>query len=387
MPNCILASLLKEKRVMVCCGAGGVGKTTTAAALACAGARLGQRVLVLTIDPSKRLAQTLGITQNTTEPVVLADDRLAQLGIQAPGSLSAWLLDPQYVSNQVVKREAKDSADTLMSNLIYQEISGMVAGMQEYTAIEALYQFIQSEHYDLIILDTPPSRHALRFLDAPKRVASFLDKRIFKLFVPDRSGFVGRMAGRVLDEVLDRAFGMHTRQELQEFFELFSQILDHLNHNQAEMNALFRSSNVTFFLVTSAQSDVIDEAVYFQSQASARALPFAGFFLNRNLAITLNTPAPTVEDLVDIYQQELEQESNTSNLSLKESKDLMVNLVQKLQSFIAFESLQKQASQTATIALQKRGEVYAIPDLGKQAADLTGIAALADYILNTTSHS
>ena len=277
MSQTSLAQLLKEKKVMVCCGAGGVGKTTTAAALACAGAQLGQNVLVLTIDPSKRLAQALGIERNTKHPVVLSESRLQALNIQAPGQLSAWLLDPQYVSNQVVQREAKQSASTLMSNVIYKEVSGMVAGMQEYTAIEALYQFIQSQTYDLIILDTPPSRHALRFLDAPQRVASFLDKRIFKLFVPDRSGLVGRMAGRVLDEVLDRAFGVHVRKELQEFFELFSQILDHLNQNQTAMSDLFRSSIVTFFLVTSVQSDVIDEAVYFQSQATARALPFAGF--------------------------------------------------------------------------------------------------------------
>ena len=166
--------------------------------------------------------------------------------------------------------------------------------------------------------------------------------------------------------------------------ELFSQILDHLNHNQTEMSALFRSPKVTFFLVTSAQSDVIDEAIYFQSQASARALPFAGFFLNRNLAITPNTPGPTTEDLSNIYLQERDKSSMATKLSLKESKVLTVTLVEKLQSFIAFESSQKQASQDATVALQKRGAVYAIPDLGKRAADLTGIATLAEYILNTT---
>ena len=164
-----LYAALQSKRLIVCCGAGGVGKTTTSAALALAAARLGKKVLALTIDPSKRLAQTLGVDRNTPEPVKINRDRLEALNVPLTGELHAWLLDPQLISDKVVNEEAGDQAETLKNNLIYQQISGIVAGMQEYTAVEALHQFLQDRRYDLIILDTPPARHALRFIDSPER--------------------------------------------------------------------------------------------------------------------------------------------------------------------------------------------------------------------------
>ena len=206
--NSDLRALLRSSKLCVCCGAGGVGKTTTSAALALSGARLGLRVLALTIDPSKRLAQALGVARNTPHPVLLDRARLTALGVPDEGSLSAWLLDPQLVSDAVVNREAGKEAEALKRNLIYREISGMVAGMQEYTAVEALHTFLQDDAYDLIILDTPPARHALRFIDSPQRIASFLDKKIFQLFVPSQAGLLGRVASRVIDDASSKALSV-----------------------------------------------------------------------------------------------------------------------------------------------------------------------------------
>src|SRR5262249_19564947 len=139
-----IESLVRGQRIIVCCGAGGVGKTTTAAALALAGARLGRRVLVLTIDPSRRLAETLGVTRNPPKPVRLPEDRLTQAEIVPPATLEAWMLDPKLVSDEAVRRLVKNDAeaDRVLQNRIYQHVTAMVAGMHEYTAMEALHRFV-----------------------------------------------------------------------------------------------------------------------------------------------------------------------------------------------------------------------------------------------------
>jgi anion-transporting ArsA/GET3 family ATPase len=365
IPNSLQKTLLK-RQTLVCCGAGGVGKTTTSAALALAGAQMGQNVLVLTIDPSKRLAQALGIEYNTPDPIQIDPKRLSAFNLPPSGRLSAWILDPKQVSNQVVYQEAQENADLLINNLIYKEISGMVAGMQEYTAVEALHRFTQSQEYDLIILDTPPARHALRFLDSPSRVASFLDKRIFRLFVPEKKGFIRKMASKVIDEVLDRAFGSENRKELKQFFELFSQLLDHLNQNQSQMKAYFQSDQVEFFLVTSSQSAVVEEALYFKEQVHDRHLHFGGFFLNRCSVVTHNTSVPSLHDVSDWLTPDSSTDLNQFYTVLNHLADL--------------ETRQTQADQSALDQLQKQGQVYPLPFLGPEAAELEGIAQLSTYL-------
>ena len=354
-----LRKSLLSQSVIVCCGAGGVGKTTSSAALALAGAQLGRRVLVLTIDPSKRLAQALGVSRNTPSPVPLSEERLEALGVSS-GRLSAWLLDPQHVSDGVVRREAREQASALMSNLIYREVSGMVAGMQEYTAVEALRGFVKDRAYDLIVLDTPPARHALRFLDAPERVAGFLDKRIFKLFVPDRTGLMGRIAGRVIDEVLERAFGVKTRDELKQFFELFSQILDHLNGNQQEMKAFFRSELISFYLVTTPHQEVIEEASYFREQVQERALKFGGLILNRSSAV------------------------EARGAELEAQLEALAALAPKLTERLSAQLLTAQRERLELSAQLKRLSAEApmirVPELGQRAARLEGLAALAEAL-------
>ena len=195
----MIGDVLANKRVIVCCGAGGVGKTTVSASLALAAARAGRRVLVVTIDPSRRLAETLGVSRNLPEPTELPAERLAAAGVSAPGSLAAWMLDPQLVSDRVVHgfSKSEDDARRLLANPIYQNVTAMVAGMQEYTAVEALHGFVRDDRYDLIVLDTPPSRNALRFLEAPHRASGFLDGRVFNLFIPGEGSIIRRFASRL----------------------------------------------------------------------------------------------------------------------------------------------------------------------------------------------
>jgi anion-transporting ArsA/GET3 family ATPase len=290
-----IACVLREKRVIVCCGAGGVGKTTTSASLALAAARMGQRVLVITIDPSRRLAETMGIAPNVPAPVDLPADRLRALGVAAPGGLAAWILNPQTVSDHVVNSVSAGGNDVraLLSNRVYKNVSAIIAGMQEYTAVEALHGFVTDGRYDLVVLDTPPSANALRFLDAPARVNAFLDRRVFSLFVPSEKNAIHRAAARVLNGILDRVLGEDDRKELQEFLQLFEGILGHLNHNQAEMRAFFQGPEVSFLLVTSPAREAVEEAFHFESKIHELGVPSCGYILNRSLAATGDLPFPS----------------------------------------------------------------------------------------------
>jgi len=213
--HAFIARLLENKRVVVCCGAGGVGKTTTAAALGLGAAMLGKKALVLTIDPARRLAEAMGSPMSARAPVPTPDARLAEAGIR--GSLSTWMVDPRIVFEGMVRRLTTDQvqADAILQNRIYRALAQLVAGMQEYTAAEALYGFVESGQYDVVILDTPPSRNALDFLEAPRKLSLFLDERIIGVFLPG-SGNVGifRSRARAL------AHGVFTRIFGEGFFDV-----------------------------------------------------------------------------------------------------------------------------------------------------------------------
>lgn len=284
-----LVSALQSRRAIVCAGAGGVGKTTVSASLALAAARLGRRVLVVTIDPSRRLAETLGVSRHLPEPVALDPARLAALGVHPPGSLDAWMLDPGIVSDRTVESFAQtpDDARRLLANPVYQGLSRMTAGMQEFTAVEAMHTFVTTGRYDLVVLDTPPARNALRFLDAPRRVSAFMDRRIFEAFAPTTagSGLVRRLAGSVVEKVLDVALGQNTRKAVQEFFALFGALLQHLETNQQTMVRFLRSDAVGFVLVTSPHRAAVDEALALEARCRAiLGVPLLGRVLNQSLA-------------------------------------------------------------------------------------------------------
>jgi anion-transporting ArsA/GET3 family ATPase len=367
-----LLKLLNEQKVLVCCGTGGVGKTTTAVALSLSATRLGKRVLVLTIDPSKRLAQALGIEQNTQEPVQIQPDQLKSLGIDQ-GQLWAWLLDPGVVSDRVVRSQSKGNPEILLKNSIYQEVSHMVAGMQEYTAVEALHYFVNDPRFDLIILDTPPARHALRFLDSPRRVAQFLDKRIFKLFTPSTEGFLGKMAAKLIDEVLDRAFGEDMRKELKVFFEKFGEILDFLNLNQQKMEVFFKSKDVQFLLITTDHPHVIEEALYFYDQCQNHlSLNFAGIILNK--AYDLKTQSLAIDETLKSFEKYLTMSQDQKEL-LKNQFELYLNHQHDQKRL---EDIQKRATfdQLKTIASIKE-----LPNLGLSGGELEGIKRLSDVLM------
>lgn len=284
-----LHPLLLDKRVLVLCGAGGVGKTTTAAALGVAAARAGRRVLVLTIDPARRLAEAMGLPENGPEPTPVPAERLFADGPPGPGQLDVWMLEPGIVFERMIHRLAPtpEAARAIIGHRIYGSLSEMVAGMQEYAAAEALDDYLTRDRYELIVLDTPPSRHALDFLDAPGRLSRFLDERIVSLFGPEESSRRGRLwkgAQALVGRVLDGVFGAGFVGEMRGFVGAFGGLFAGIRLHTERLRARLASPDAAFLLVTSPESAALHEAAFFRDTLRERGLPFAGYVLNRSWA-------------------------------------------------------------------------------------------------------
>src|SRR3954454_2145713 len=213
-----VASLLRDKRIVICAGSGGVGKTTTAAALAMGMAERGLKVAVVTIDPAKRLADALGLEELGNEPSLVDPARFADHGVQITGELWALMLDAKRTFDALIEHLAPDARtrDEVFANRIYQGLSSAVAGSQEFTAIAKLYELDQDGGYDLLVLDTPPSRNALDFLDAPGRLTGFFQGRAIRMFLRP-AGLSGRGSGFVF-AVLRRVTGVDLLRDLSVFF-------------------------------------------------------------------------------------------------------------------------------------------------------------------------
>ena len=225
-----LGERLEGKRVVICAGSGGVGKTTTAAAIAMGLAANGARVAVVTIDPAKRLADALGLDDLDNDPALVDPARFTPAGVEIRGELWAMTLDPKRTFDELVDRlsETEAARDEILENRIYQQLSGAVAGSQEFTAVAKLYDLNASGRFDVLVLDTPPSRNALDFLDAPDRLTSFFEGRALKVFLAP-TGLAARVVGRgtgVVFSVLQRLTGVDLLDDLSVFFRALGGLLD-----------------------------------------------------------------------------------------------------------------------------------------------------------------
>jgi anion-transporting ArsA/GET3 family ATPase len=280
-----LAERLAGMRVVVCAGSGGVGKTTTSAAIAMGLAARGARVCVVTIDPARRLADALGIEQLGSEPRRVDDERFAGLGIVIEGELWAMMLDPKRTFDELIAKLAPDdkTRDEILANRIYRELSGAVAGSQEFTAVAKLYDLDRSGQFDVIVLDTPPSRNALDFLDAPDRLTGFLEGRALRLFLAP-SGLAAKVVGRgtsVVFGVLRRVTGVDLMNDLSVFFAALSTVLDGFRERAAGVKALLADGATAFLIVTSPEREPVEEAIFFRGKLREAAMPFGGLVVNR----------------------------------------------------------------------------------------------------------
>ena len=294
--------LLEGKEVCICAGSGGVGKTTVSAAVAMGMAARGLRVAVVTIDPAKRLANSLGLEELGNDARRVGPERFAAEGLEMRGELWALMLDAKRTFDELVERRAPDEAtrDAVLSNRIYQELSSAVAGSQEYMGMEKLYELHQDGGYDLLVLDTPPTRNALDFLEAPERLSRFIDSRSLQFFMrPGRSGLklFGRGTG-VVFSVLKRVTGVDLLQDLSEFFAAFGDMAGGFRERAVRVNELLCDRRTTFFLVTSPQRDAIDEAIFFRRRLLEQGMAFGGVVVNRvqELAAEVDPAVPAASD-------------------------------------------------------------------------------------------
>jgi anion-transporting ArsA/GET3 family ATPase len=264
-------------RIVVCCGAGGVGKTTTSAALALAAAEAGRTVVVLTIDPARRLAQSLGLVELDNEP-----RRVEVPG--ADGELHAMMLDMKRTFDDVVTAHSTpDRAQAILENPFYQSLSSSFSGTQEYMAMEKLGQLRASDTWDLIIVDTPPSRSALDFLDAPNRMSRFLDGTMIRLLTaPTRSGFKIASAGFMFfTRIISKILGGQLLRDISAFVAALDTMFGGFRERATATYELLRRPGTWFVVVATPEPDALREASYFVDRLSAEGMPLAGLVVNR----------------------------------------------------------------------------------------------------------
>jgi anion-transporting ArsA/GET3 family ATPase len=268
-----------DTRIIVCCGSGGVGKTTTSAALAIRAAERGRRTVVLTIDPARRLAQALGMEALGNEPGRVAGAR---------GELYAMMLDMRRTFDEMVYAHADpERAEAIIANPFYQTISSSFSGTQEYMAMEKLGQLASTGEWDLIVVDTPPSRSALDFLDAPQRMSTFLDGRMIRLLSAP-----ARASGRGLRKIVGAGFSLFAKAvstilggqmlaDASAFVQAFDTMFGGFRERAAATYALLRSPGTAFLVVAAPEPDALREAAYFVERLAADGMPLAGLVLNR----------------------------------------------------------------------------------------------------------
>jgi len=278
-PALDLAALVADRdtRIIVCCGSGGVGKTTTSAALALAAAEAGRQVVVLTIDPARRLAQSLGLVELDNEPRVVETPG-------APGELSAMMLDMKRTFDDVVSgHSTPERAEVIFANPFYQALSSSFAGTQEYMAMEKLGQLRASERWDLVIVDTPPSRSALDFLDAPNRMSRFLDGTMIRLLTaPSRTGFKIASAGFMFfSRIISKILGGQLLNDISAFVSALDTMFGGFRERATATYELLRQPGTSFVVVAAPETDALREASYFVDRLSTEGMPLAGLVLNR----------------------------------------------------------------------------------------------------------
>jgi len=281
-----LVRVVERRRIVVCCGTGGVGKTTTAAVIALEGARRGRNAVVVTIDPAKRLANTLGldVLTNTARAI---DRSLWDPNGLAPksGRFSALMLDTKTTFDHLVTRyaEGEQQAHRILENRFYRNISGALGGTQEYMAMEKLHELHEEGGYDLIVVDTPPTRHALDFLDAPNRIVRLLDNRIFRLLMmPTRAYLkITTVAVQTFLRTVSKVVGTAVIEDVVAFFRAFEGMEAGFRDRAARVEQLLSDAGTSFVLVTAPRRDAVGEAAFFAHRLAQSDLPIDALIVNR----------------------------------------------------------------------------------------------------------
>ncbi len=370
-----IGTLVAQKKLLVCVGSGGVGKTTTAASIALAGAYAGRRALVLTIDPARRLANSLGLTEigNLEHRIVLPPE--------VKGELWAMMLDAPSTFDDVIRKVARDDAtrEAIFANRIYRSIAASFSGSQEYMATERLYDVVQSGRYDLVILDTPPVKNALDFLDAPGRLARFLDKQVMKrLLAPHEEdhggGFFGSrlLAGTtaVVYRLLGHIFGEAFLGDIAAFFALFKDLYDGFRERHEAVERMFIDAGTSFVVVAAPTEPSMEVAGFFFTELRARGLPLGALIANQVHRAEFRTP--DVEATLGAAARAQDPTAAGPLLARLEAAHGRLGALATLES-ARVEQLRRQAGPTV--------DLHVVPRLDGEVHDLASLALLHRFLI------
>jgi anion-transporting ArsA/GET3 family ATPase len=371
-----VGDLLEGKEICICAGSGGVGKTTTSAAVAMGMACQGKKVAVLTIDPAKRLANSLGLPELGNEESLVDPQRFAEAGVEMRGELWAMMLDAKRTFDDLVERHAPDeeTRDRILQNRIYQEISNAMAGSQEYMAMEKVYELHQEARYDLLVLDTPPTRHALDFIEAPERMTRFIEGKSLQFFLrPGRFGvkMLGRSGG-ILFSALKRITGIDLLQDLSEFFQSFADMAEGFSERAQRVKQLLGDRRTTFLLVTAPERDPVDEAFYFWRRLKEAKLPFGGFVINKVHPDYLqNAEDADFDRLVPELERSLDGTAGAADLAQRVAEN-----------FENYELLAERDSQNMELLTKRVSEdcILEVPYFDQDVHDIGGLAQVNRYL-------
>ena len=281
-----IAEILDGRQVAICAGSGGVGKTTTSAAIAAGMAARGKKVIVLTIDPAKRLADSLGLEELGNKAHRVDPELFEAEGVETNGGeLWAMMLDAKATFDELIHQHAPDeeARDRILNNQIYRQLSNALAGSQEYMAMEKLYELHAEGTYDLLVLDTPPTRNALDFLDAPRRLTQFIEGRSLQVFLAP-TGLAAKVVSRgtgVAFSALKRITGVDLLGDLSEFFQAFSSMVGGFRERARHVTELLADDRTSFLIVCGPQGEPIKEAAYFHRKLIENEMRLGGVIVNK----------------------------------------------------------------------------------------------------------
>ena len=368
-----LASVVRDSQVVITCGPGGIGKTTCAAALGVAVARTSdRRVLVVTVDPARRLADALGLTG-------IGNDATVVTGLDGHGELSVAMLDTKASWDALIRRHAPDeeTATKILDNALYQNITGRFIQSHDYIAMERLHELVEEGGYDLIIVDTPPTRNALDFLDAPSRMADFFSSRLLRWLIAPASGGVVGLAARPFSQIADRVLGGQFVRDITEFFLLLNTMYAGFVERAREVEALIALPSTSFVVVSTLEAVPVDEAAYFVEELSRRKLHVRGWILNRVLPTSILDEA-LPDALEELSRASLDASVANTGAPLDALERVRGGLIANVERWRGVAVQEKY--QIAALS-QRDVELTIAPTLEGEIAAIDGLVRLGDILL------
>ena len=382
-----LAEIIAAHRVVVCVGSGGVGKTTTAAALALHAAKEGRRVLCLTIDPARRLANSLGLTEMREQEQAVPRELFEAQHIVVKGSLSAMMLDTKRTFDELVRTTAssKERADRILGNRLYQYISTSLAGTQEYMAMEKLHAVRRDPRYDLVVLDTPPTSNALDFLDAPARLSGLVDSPAMRWLTQTVEGEKRSFSlslltkgAKVVLAGMSKFTGAGFIEQVAHFVTDFNDLFGGFRKRAEEVARTLRSDDVAFVIVTSPAPLSVDEAIFFSERLEESGMTRDAFVVNQVHPLVAE-PSETTAVLDAEAKRELPPTADASRLVARMRRALDDARLQAVADRLECDRLESRAG---------KGVLYVeVPVLDQDVHDLSSLAEIASYLVGERKHA